>query len=337
MLTNASVAIDGTRPQSPAGFQFPELATVQRALASVLCDGPQQDIRVIAREPSIYATTFPSEIITCAFPDGRVLRTYCKYGRAHQSERYGDRRGVLYEGKVYRSVLRHTEPRTATFYGLYVDDEIPDRVILVLEYVSDTVRVNSTPDPEALPLAARWIGAFHRTAGMRLTSETLPFLTRFDESYLLGWAERTSLLAAPLHAEFPWLAPLCKRASAFFEPLLAQPPTVIHGEYYTQNIMYRAGTVFPVDWESAALGAGAIDLASLAIGWPAHIVRNCERAYCEARWPCGAPAEFHQTLDAAHVYLMFRCLGERAEWTTDPGSRWRFDRLADAGTRWGLI
>lgn len=309
---------------------------MQLALASVLCDRDQQNMRVIARQPSIYATTFPGEIVTCAFPDGRVLRTYCKYGRAHQSDSYGDRRGVLYEGQVYRSVLRHTEPRTATFYGLCVD-EGSDRVILVLEYVSDTVRVNSTPDPEALPLAARWIGKFHRTAGMHPASETLPFLTRFDESYLLGWAERTSLFAAPLHAQFPWLAALCKRARAFFEPLLGPPPTVIHGEYYTQNIMYRAGTVFPVDWESAAVGAGVIDVASLTIGWPAHIVRNCERAYCEARWPSGAPPEFHRALDAAHVYLMFRCLGERAEWTTHPGSRWRFEHLADAGTRWGLI
>ena len=72
--------------------------------------------------------------------------------------------------------------------------------------------------------------------------------------------------------------------------LTSAPQTIIHGEYYPKNILVREGEIFPVDWESAAVAAGEIDLASLTEGWPEEDKRVCQAEYCAARWPNGAPA-----------------------------------------------
>jgi len=112
--------------------------------------------------------------------------------------------------------------------------------------------------------------------------------------------------------------------------------TIIHGEYYPKNVLYRDGIIYPVDWESAAIAAGEIDLACLTDRWPADTVRECERAYQQSRWPDGAPAAFAQRLAAARLYIHLRWLGDRPEWTTRQ-QYWRFDHLRSVGEQLGLI
>jgi thiamine kinase-like enzyme len=113
---------------------------------------------------------------------------------------------------------------------------------------------------------------------------------------------------------------------------------VIHGEYYpAKNILYAAGIVCPVDWESAAIAAGEIDLAALTEGWSADAARECEHQYQRNRWPWGAPADFEQTLGAARLYLAFRWLGEEPGETTHERNLCRFDNLRVVGERLGLI
>jgi aminoglycoside phosphotransferase (APT) family kinase protein len=120
--------------------------------------------------------------------------------------------------------------------------------------------------------------------------------------------------------------------------LLAAPPTVIHGEFYTKNLLLRRRKVHAVDWESSAVAAGEIDVAALTEGgWPARTVSRCERAYERARWPQGAPASFRTTLDAARIYLHFRWLGERPDWTVREKSLWRYEDLQATAKRLGLI
>jgi hypothetical protein len=134
------------------------------------------------------------------------------------------------------------------------------------------------------------------------------------------------------------LAQLGKVSDEWFAPLLAGP-TVIHGEYYAKTVLIRYQRLFMVDWESAAIGAGEIDVAALTegTGWPAKLVLRCEDAYQRARWPEGAPAGFKRRLDAARIYLHFRWLGERPDWTTREKSLWRYDHLHTAAGRLGLI
>ena len=103
------------------------------------------------------------------------------------------------------------------------------------------------------------------------------------------------------------------------------------------NILYSGGVIYPIDWESAAVAAGEIDLACLTEGWPPRVVRECERRYREARWPDGAPADFERRLGAARLYLAFRWLGEEPDETVDESNRWRFDDLRTVGERLGWI
>src|SRR5207245_3827422 len=125
---------------------------------------------------------------------------------------------------------------------------------------------------------------------------------------------------------FPWLRKLCEERSRWYEPLLRAPQTVIHGEFYSKTLLLRGHRIYILDWESAAFAAGEIDLAALTEGvrWTARLVQQCIEAYRQARWPRGVPATFQQTLETARMYLHFRWLGERADWTVRETSFWRY-------------
>ena len=189
-----------------------------------------------------------------------------------------------------------------------------------------------------MKLAARWIGRFHAAQAKRAGTAALAFLHRYDAEYYRGWVRRTAEFARPLPGPRPWLGPLCERADELFAPLLESPTTVIHGELYSKNVLLHNQRVYPVDWESAALGPGEIDLAALTegTGWAPSTVRQFQRAYQQARWPDGAPANFEKRLEAAHLYLHFRWLGERPDWAVREKSLWRYDELRAAAQRLGL-
>jgi len=68
-----------------------------------------------------------------------------------------------------------------------------------------------------------------------------------------------------------------------------------------------------IDWESAALAAGEIDLANLTLGCDNDLVGLCEQQYCLTRWPDGTPQDFDLRLTAARVFLHLRWLGESEE------------------------
>jgi len=218
----------------------------------------------------------------------------CKYEAGHSHTVYGHRGNVAYEAEVYRHVLQPLRTSTPTFYGAHTD-MTKGETLLILEYLDNSLHVHRTPEPAvAMSQAARWIGRFHAENEARLSSALPMFLNTYDAEYYLGWVRRALLFAEPWHTCFPWLASLCERSEEFVAALLAPPPTVIHSEYYPLNILFRNGIVHPVDWESAAIAAGEIDLASLTERWPAEIARECELEYQLTRWPAGAPANFER-------------------------------------------
>jgi aminoglycoside phosphotransferase (APT) family kinase protein len=85
---------------------------------------------------------------------------------------------------------------------------------------------------------------------------------------------------------------------------------VVHGEFSPANVLLRDGEVYPVDWESAAMAPGELDLAFFTLGWPRRLRRRVEAAYARRRWPGGAPASFEETLRAARIHACFRVLGD---------------------------
>jgi aminoglycoside phosphotransferase (APT) family kinase protein len=204
--------------------------------------------------------------------------------------------------------------------------------------VSDLSYHRSTRQPRALVETARWLGRFHAGHQNRVGEAGLGFLKRYDPEYYRGWARRTFDFAAPLQGRFPWLADLRLAGDAWFLPLL-HGLTVIHGEFYAKTVLVRKEQLFMVDWESAAIAAGEIDLATLTEGkhWCGELTRQCEGEYRRARWPEGCPEDFDQRLDSARIYLHFRWLGDRPEWTTREKTLWRFDHLQAAAKRLGLL
>jgi hypothetical protein len=314
--------------------RLPNLQSLTVGLTSVL----RSQVTILDRQPNIYASTFPSEIVTCRVDGGSILLLLCKYAAGgHRDNVYGHRGGVAYEAAVYRHLLQPSQASTPTFYGMYSDIATGESW-LVLEYVDKSLRLpQGTGVPAPIGLAARWIGQFHRVSEERLSSVLRSFLIRYDAEYYLGWVRRTSLFAGHLHQRFPWLRTLCERSEELISSLLRSPLTVIHGEYYPKNILFRGGTVHPVDWESAAIAAGEIDLAALTANWGAEIGHQCELEYQRARWPADSPGDFERRLCAARIYLCFRWLGDRPNWTSHPSYLHWFEQLRSAGESLGLI
>jgi aminoglycoside phosphotransferase (APT) family kinase protein len=315
---------------------LPDVHMLTRGLSSVLRAqwSPGAQVTIVQREPTNEGT-FPSEIVTCQRDDGAAMQMLCKYTAGHSHDAYGHRGGVAYEANVYRHVLQPLAVSTPALYGTHTDERTGE-TWLVLEYVNASLRLEHAPNPAGVVMAARWIGRFHAANEARLSSAPLPFLNTYDAAYYQGWVRRTALFAEPVRPYLPWLMPLCERSQVALALLLAPPVTIIHGEYYPKNVLYREGIIYPVDWESAAIAAGEIDLACLTDRWPADTVRECERAYQQARWPHGAPVDFAQRLAAARLYMHFRWLGDRPEWTTRQ-HYWRFEHLRSVGQQLGLI
>ena len=312
---------------------LPSTELLTRALAAALADGRQADVDLVRREYLDSVGTHPSEVVTCR-RDGVVLRILCKYSSYTHEEDHGHRGGLEREIELYRSVLAADPGTSARFYGFCRTGEPRPVTCLFIDYLAGCVLASRPPG--SMLAAARWIGAFHaRHAGTSLT--TVPAHTRH---YYRGWAARTREFSSGRGKQFHWLSEVCARIDDVSDVLLADEATVIHGEYYPKNILSRPprpSEVFPLDWESAAIASGAIDLASLSESWPPTDIENHRKAYLDARWPEGAPSGFDRTLDAARVYWQVRWLGERPDWTADEKLLWRFDLLRAAAERLGLI
>ena len=331
--------------KTPASL-LPDAETLTARLSSAFngADSCVEPVRILDRKLPQMMSTFPNEVVTCQLPDGRKRRVFIKYEAGHRHDSFGHRGGVAYEAEVYRRLLQPLSDFRPKCLGAPADPNA-GKTWLVLEYVYGTVRVSdlvykrATRQPRAMAESARWIGKFQAAHEARVQAPGFSFLNRYDAEYYRGWARRTFQFACPLCRRFLWLRKLHEAGDAWFAPLLAARPTVIHGEFYAKTVLIRNQCLFMVDWESAAIAAGEIDLAALTEGkhWPWKIVRQCERDYLRARWPQGAPAGFERTLDAARIYLHFRWLGERPDWAVREKTLWRYDQLQAAAERLGLI
>jgi aminoglycoside phosphotransferase (APT) family kinase protein len=300
---------------------LPATDVLERQLASVL--GP---IVISDRRMNPAESRHPSEIVTCERA-GAELRVLCKHATRRTLDLHGLAAGVDYEAVVYRVALGECSLSHPTSYGIAIDPESGARALLI-EFLDDCQRVQKSGDPCALARAASWIGSFHAAQDDR---EPPAALNVYRSRYFSGWARRAWAFAGGSHrpsAICGWFAEEAMPA------LVTGAATIVHGEYYPDNVLYRDGTVFPVDWEWAAIGAGESDLAALTEGsWPEDVVAGCVDAYCESRWPHGAPAGFAERLGAARAYLHLRWLGGRPERaaTGEAVERWeRLERIADA-------
>jgi hypothetical protein len=281
-----------------------------RVLGSVFGTAPGRG-SVISRSPWPFEGTFDAEVVTCRTSTGDVRRVYCKHGPTIEGTRhaaYGHRGGLAREAAVYSYVLEPLGVSAARCIGFRHDD-LTDADWLVLEYLEGATPLLESRRSRSLDRAAAWLGSFHgATEGLwpDLLLSGIPFR---DADWYQGWMDRTAGWAGALHLRYPWLAAACRR-EGLYEPLLTAPHSVVHGEFTAANVLLRDGDVYPVDWESAALAPGEVDLAFFTLGWPGRLRRRVESAYVRRRWPGGPPATFEAALRAARIHACFRVLGD---------------------------
>jgi Phosphotransferase enzyme family len=267
---------------------------------------------VLGRE-TLVAGTYPKEVVALGFRGGKTLKVFVKYFSGfppgHHDE--GARMGILYESRVYEKLLASLPISSAQLFG-YRQDEETGLTWLLLEALENAAPIHLSENPDAAVNAATWLGAFHALASSSLKNNSLTWLELRALDHYRTWT-------APTLGRYCCRAETAETAYAVADRLRAQlpaleraSPTVVHGEYFPENILYARWKVYPVDWESAYVGAGELDLATLAEGWDDASVLTFRDAYVDARWRGKPPVSFEPAFDAARLVTHIRWLGPAA-------------------------
>lgn len=292
---------------TPQPRMLPDDAAVIAAVTPlVAATAPNRPaVALVSRRPNACFSSSPTEIVMLEV-DGESREVFLKYDRGVIEPEPRCRYGLAYCGKAYERIVRRLPPPHVTCLGL-VGIGSPPVAALVLEHLAGALRVNETDDESGVLAAAEWCGRLHDWGVAEIDEPSLAFLVRHDLAYYLAWAARTRTLAAALGPVPAWLGRLCTEFEDRATVLAAAERTTIHGEFGPQNVLWREGVVYPVDWESAAVGPGAIDLATLLFAWPSEVVRRGVEAYWRSRGR-PAPPGFEAVFAAATVYTALRWL-----------------------------
>lgn len=323
------------RHKAKLEFQFPELGKLKASLASTLeaIGIVSRDLTILDRHARLH-TAHPSEIVKCRLADGSMIQLFCKYdihcgggGLAYHC--------VRYEAQIYRHILQPLEVSVPRLIGTFIDAS-SNRAWLILESLQNSIWVSRARQPDAMLEAASWIGRFHAAAETHIARAPIPFVICHEPPYYQRPVQRTLRYRTQYQKHSPWLQTLCERAIEFFPLLCDLPLTITHGQYYGHNVRLHSGLVSPIDWETAAIAAGEVDLAMLTDGWPREVKRECDFAYRRIRWPGGEPAGFDRRLELARLYVQYRSLGRRRTWEGKKLSS-RLEALRSSGERLALI
>jgi aminoglycoside phosphotransferase (APT) family kinase protein len=266
------------------------------------------EVRILDRRPLDIGGSHRKELVTSSIAGSPPLKMLVKHGAGQAHRSHGHYKGVEYEGEIYADVLKPLGASVAALYGYEPGTGSTDAWVAI-EYLEGALRVNRVPDPWAMPGAARWIGALQRRAEP-LVGGLPPRVHRYDSRYYAGWARRASRFGAEFADDPAALSQLCQTFVESAPMLAARTPTLVHGEYYPGNVLAVDGAIRPVDWESAAMGLGEIDIAMLIEAWPRDIAAECVGTYWHARCPAGVPDDARWALDMARLYVQFRWLGD---------------------------
>jgi thiamine kinase-like enzyme len=292
------------------------------------------------RQPLIYESFFPTEVVTCSDADERAFRILCKYGDARVEDvdlhrAHGHRRGVAYEAMVYQEVLSAGRASTPAFLGAHRGEG--GATWLFTEYLDGATRLTELAGDQGVSLdrAAEWLGRFH-SVWAEAVPRTSGALVQYTRQYMSGWVDRTVAFAGPLAAHHTWIADLQKALGDWAVDMSSGPQTLIHGEFYPQNILVSDGAVVPIDWESTALGPAEIDLAALTEGWPPDAVDECISRYRAAHHE-RVGSDLPSSLERARLYWDLRWLGDRPEWTLHDSLLPRLERVRRRAVELGYL
>jgi aminoglycoside phosphotransferase (APT) family kinase protein len=294
---------------------------------------------LIERRPSPYRTSFPIEElrvemagrgeVTLAFKqlDWDRLEPTAQVAKPrflHDPER---------EPRVYRVLLPQAPAGPPEFFGVVLE---ADRRWLFVEWVKGR-ELFQVGERELWEEAARWLARFHVALAPEVErGRREAHLLDHDAAFYRRWIERAREFAADAKP-IEWLA---ARHEQVVEALLAQPRTLLHGEFYASNVLVTSdpdhtppgqksdARVAPVDWELAAVGTGLTDLAALVSGWPAEGRAAIAAAYAEVP---DVPTFSARDLDLARLQVAIQWLGwAPPEWEPPEGRQhdWLGEALA---------
>jgi len=269
-------------------------------------------------------------------PDARRIRPAFVYDPARE---------IL----VYRTLLAGAGLGTATCYGSRLD-AANDRYWLFLEKV-DGVELYQVGEIAAWQAAAAWLARLHAALRARAIDRAdAAHLRRYNRGGYICWMDRAreflarGTVSKPRNAgRIEWLA---SRFGRVVDRLLALPTTLVHGEFYASNVLVgqiaangdgpadasdgTAIRVCPIDWETAAIAPGPIDLAALTAGkWTDEQRHSLAAAYQEA-WLTqgGVPVATPDVLECCRLFLAVQWMGWAADWA--PPQEHANDWLAEA-------
>jgi len=278
--------------------------------------GKEKEVEVISRTGFKGSSTFPAEIISCKLPDGKVLKLFGKYLAGLGPNNHGHRGGVEYEIKIYDEVLRNLPLPKANFWGKCFFEE-NDETLLLMDFLEGSISLKGNPDINLYLNAAAWAARMHNYFESNVPS----FVKRYDAAYYTVWLTRMENEPSILAAQ-PWLSEVIHYFRGHLDILLQAPQTLIHGEFYSKNVLIRDSIAYPVDWESAAYAPGEIDLASIIEARKPEVVERITESYVTARLedPRFDMAGFEKRLWMSQLYLQFRFFFPKRE-------EWRFDHI----------
>lgn len=200
--------------------------------------------------------------------------------------------------------------------------------------------------------AASQLARLHEWGESRV--EDLPdgALARWDDATMhMSWARRARRAQAE-HCRATGvgrdpLAPLWRRYQVVADRLAEMPKTLVHGDFNASNILVMPAAdgkrIRVIDWETAGVGPGLIDLASLISGrLPAAqriaMVAAYRASLGGSRLGALSTDDFNDALSWCRLALAVMWLGWSPRWSPPPAHAhdWRGDALTLA-RRLGLL
>ncbi len=248
--------------------QVPLTSPVARVLRDGLAESDEPvRIRAVRARPLGSFSSHPIDRLHVTLDDGRELALIFKRLTPQPGRIVG--REVL----IYRRLLSGRRLGAPELYASHADD-VRGRAWLFLEDLG-----RSTLDdrgPEEWTVGFRWLAGLHAAhVGREHELRAPDCLAEHDEAFYrsLVASARATLVArgtAPAARRFDRLAAGFEEMVAY---LTSRPRTLVHGATTGQNLVVTPGGIRPVDWESAAIGTAAWDVAKLLEGWGSHRAR----------------------------------------------------------------
>ena len=235
-------------------------------------------------------SSHPIERLTVTLASGERIPVIFK--RPQPGEKlYGNEREVL----IYRSLLKGGRFGAPVLYASVYDSHRGAYGLFLEDLGNTTLDAGGMRSWTA---AVRWLGEVHAAyLGREDELRALGCLMEHDAGYyaMVKHTARSNLELASAGDAIGRFDDLMRPFDALVAYLTRQPRTLVHGDMFADNIIIQPGRrIRAVDWESAAIGLGAWDLARLLDGWGSRgePLRSAYLAELEQRVPGFARLEF---------------------------------------------